>query len=70
MHDLMLPLPGLSPVLGKAVVARFDGGQLSSDAGVLMLAKSSNSVLVSPRGWRPISTIRVPRRKSFTVLPE
>jgi hypothetical protein len=37
MNDPMLPLPGLSPVLGKAVVARFDGGQLSSDAGVLVL---------------------------------
>jgi len=30
-------LPGLSPVAGKAVVARFDGGELSSDAGVLAL---------------------------------
>ena len=37
MNDPMLPLPGLSPVLGKAVVARFDGGQLCSDAGVLVL---------------------------------
>ena len=37
MNDPMLPLPGLSPVLGKAVVARFDGGHLSSDAGVLVL---------------------------------
>jgi hypothetical protein len=32
MNDPMLPLSGLSPVSGKAVVARFDGGQLSSDA--------------------------------------
>jgi hypothetical protein len=31
------PLPGLSPVAGKPIVARFDGGQLSSDAGVLVL---------------------------------
>jgi hypothetical protein len=37
MKDLMLPLPDLSPVLGKSVVARFDGGQLSSYAGVLVL---------------------------------
>ena len=37
MDDLMLPLPGLSPVGGKVVVARFDGGCLSSDAGVLVL---------------------------------
>ncbi len=35
MNDPMLPLRGLSPVSGKAVMARFDGGLLSSDAGVL-----------------------------------
>ncbi len=37
MDDLMLPLPGLSRVCGKSVIARFDGGHLSSDAGVLVL---------------------------------
>src|SRR5215213_897958 len=31
------PLPGLSPVMGKPLIARFNGGQLSSDAGVLAL---------------------------------
>jgi hypothetical protein len=30
-------LPGLSPVCGKPIIARFDGGQLSSDGGVLAL---------------------------------
>jgi hypothetical protein len=30
-------LPGLSPVSGKDLVVRFDGGELSSDAGVLAL---------------------------------
>jgi hypothetical protein len=30
-------LPGLSPVCGKPILARFDGGQLSSDGGVLAL---------------------------------
>src|SRR5262249_51975113 len=34
MVDLTPFLPGLSPVQGKAVVARFDGGRLSSSAGV------------------------------------
>jgi hypothetical protein len=37
MTDPMLPLAGLSPVDGKAVVAKFDGGLLSSDGGVLAL---------------------------------
>jgi hypothetical protein len=31
MNDPKLPLPGLSPVAGKSVVAQFDGGLLSSD---------------------------------------
>ena len=30
-------LPGLSPVAGKEICARFDGGRLSSDGGVLLL---------------------------------
>lgn len=33
MNDLTLPLSGLSSVGGKAVVARFDGGMLSSNGG-------------------------------------
>jgi hypothetical protein len=36
MIDIMLPLPGLSPVSGNAVVAKFDGGLLSSDGGILV----------------------------------
>src|SRR5215213_2227092 len=39
MNDPMLPLPGLSPVSGKAVVAQFDGGLLSYDGEVLALRK-------------------------------
>jgi len=31
------PLPGLSPVCGKPILARFDGGSLSSDGGLLAL---------------------------------
>ncbi len=37
VNDPMLPLPGLSPVSAKPIVARFDGGHLSSDGGVLLL---------------------------------
>ena len=33
----MLLLPGLSPVAGKDVVVKFDGGRLSSDGGILTL---------------------------------
>jgi hypothetical protein len=37
MVDPTLPLPGLSPIAGKEIVARFDGGRLSSDGGLLVL---------------------------------
>jgi len=37
MVDITAFLPGLSPVQGKAVVARFDGGRLSSEGGLLAL---------------------------------
>jgi len=37
MVDSTPYLPGLSPVSGKRVVARFDGGEMSSDGGVLLL---------------------------------
>jgi hypothetical protein len=49
MDDLMLPLPGLSPVGGKVVVARFDGGCLSSDAGVLVLREIEQRMGVAER---------------------
>src|SRR6516165_11119677 len=49
MDDLMLPLPGLSPVCGKSVVARFDGGCLSSDAGVLVLREIEQRLGVAER---------------------
>src|SRR5215213_3033967 len=32
-----MSLPGLSPVAGKPLIARFDGGQLSSNGGLLAL---------------------------------
>jgi len=39
MNDPTLPLEGLSPMNGKASVARFDGGSLSSDSGLIALAE-------------------------------
>lgn len=43
----MLPLLGLSPVAGKSIVARFDGGLLSSDGGVLALREVEQRLLVA-----------------------
>ncbi|QRM35224.1 IS1380 family transposase [Microvirga sp. VF16] len=49
MDDRTLPLPGLSPVLNKPIVARFDGGLLSSDAGVLALREVEKRLGVAER---------------------
>src|SRR5512134_4030480 len=49
MVDPTLPLPGLSPVAGKEVVARFDGGRLSSDGGLLVLREIERRLSVADR---------------------
>ena len=65
MNDPMLPLPELSPVSGKTVVAKFDGGLLSSDGGVLLLREVEQRLrvadrlaacMVDPRAHRPDHT--------------
>ncbi len=45
----MLPLPGLSPVSGKRVEVKFDGGLLSSDGGVLALREVDQRLRVADR---------------------
>src|SRR3984957_12077821 len=49
MNDPMLPLPGLSPVAGKNVVVKFDGGRLSSDGGILTLREIEGRLRVAER---------------------
>ena len=49
MNDPMLPLPGLSPVSGKTIVAKFDGGLLSSDGGILVLREVEQRLRVADR---------------------
>ncbi len=49
MNDSMLPLPGLSSVSGKPVVARFDGGLLSSDGGILAVREAEQRLRVADR---------------------
>ena len=49
MNDPALPLLGLSPVSGKKVVAKFDGGLLSSDGGVLLLREAEQRLGVAER---------------------
>ena len=49
MNDPMLPLPGLSPVSGKRVEVKFDGGLLSSDGGVLALREVDQRLRLADR---------------------
>ena len=66
MVDRTLPLPGLSPVEGKEIVARFDGGCLSSDGGLLVLREIEHRLAVAER---LAACIDDPRDPGSTVHP-
>jgi hypothetical protein len=55
-------LPGLSPVGGKPVQVAFDGGRLTSDAGVLVLAEIERRLGLAERLARCIEDTRAPER--------
>ena len=55
-------LPGLSPVAGKPVHVAFDGGRLTSDAGVLVLSEIERKLGVADRLARCIEDPRAPER--------
>ena len=55
-------LPGLSPVGGKPVHVAFDGGRMSSDAGVLLLAEIERELGLADRLARCIEDPRAPER--------
>lgn len=60
--DATLPLPGLSPVAGKSIIARFDGGSLSSDGGLLALREVEARLGVAARLAGCIDDPRAPER--------
>ena len=60
MNDPTLPLSGLSSVRGKSVIARFDGGMLSSNGGVLALAEVERRLRIAERLARCIVDPRDP----------
>jgi len=49
MQETTLPLDGLSSVRGKPVIARFDGGMLSSNTGVLALGEIERRLRIADR---------------------
>lgn len=57
-----LPLPGLSPVAGKPLSARFDGGALSSDGGLLALREIEEHLGIAQRLAACIDDPRAPDR--------
>lgn len=56
------PLPSLSPVNGKTLTACFDGGSLSSDAGLLALREVERRLGVADRLAACIDDPRDPAR--------
>jgi hypothetical protein len=60
--DSTLLLPGLSPVCGKPVKARFDGGRMSSDGGVLLLAEVERRLGIAERLAACLEDPRAPER--------
>jgi hypothetical protein len=53
-------LPGLSPVAGKSIGARFDGGHLSSDGGLLLFREVEHRLRVADRLAGCLRDPRVP----------
>lgn len=66
MVDPTLPLPGLSPVEGKEIAARLDGGPLSSDGGLFVLREIEQRLKVAER---LAACIDDPRDPASTVHP-
>jgi hypothetical protein len=60
-------LPGLSPVRGKPVHVTFDGGRLTSDAGVLLLAEIERRLELAERLARCLADPRSPERVRHTL---
>jgi hypothetical protein len=60
-------LPGLSPVGGKPIHLTFDGGRLTSDTGVLLLAEVERRLGLAERLARCLTDPRSPERTRHTL---
>jgi hypothetical protein len=67
MVESTLPLPGLSSVAGKDLLATFDGGRLSSDGGLLMLREVERRLHVADRLAACITDRRAPDQTVHTL---
>src|SRR5467141_892010 len=71
MVDVTPFLPGLSPVQGKAVVARFDGGRLASEGGLLGLREMQTRLGLADRLAAWVKHPRAPQhfaKKSAEII--
>src|SRR5712691_10205619 len=62
MVDATPLLPGLSPVQGKAIVARFNGGRLSLEGGLLALREIERRLGLADRLANCLTDPRAPER--------
>ena len=60
-------LPGLPPVAGKPVHVAFDGGRMTSDAGILLLAAIEQRLGIAKRLADCIEDPRAPERVRHTL---
>jgi hypothetical protein len=67
MSETMPALPWLSPVHGKRIVARFDGGQLSFDDGILALREIEKGLGISDRLAASVTDPRDPQRVTHSI---
>ena len=67
MDDSTGILPGLPSVKGKPVHVAFDGGQMTSDAGILLLAAIEQRLGIAERLADCIEDPRAPERVRHTL---
>jgi hypothetical protein len=60
-------LPGLPPVMGKPVHLSFDGGRMTSDAGIMLLAAVEQQLGIAARLADCIQDPRAPERVRHTL---
>ncbi len=60
--DATAILPGLSPIRGRAIEARFDGALMSSDGGLLVLREVEQRLGIAKRLAACIQDPRAPER--------
>jgi len=68
MVDATPLLPGLSPVQSKAIVARFDGGRLSSEGALLALREIERRLGGSDRLAECLKDPRAPERVGHRLV--